>query len=190
MLDIGLQSDEILIVNTELGWLNSKAGELFLTNKRLVWAKKATFGNKIKELKELPLSSIKMHNGEPQVKTDGSILDPKIQIQHTNGIDTIGISGSRRNAMLWLNEIHKAMTGHEASSDADKAGNMSIPGMDILGKGLKDSVGAFASGLGLKDALSKKKRISVKCSTCGAPLTGNKGDSVTCEYCGTTQVLK
>ena len=191
MVDIDLYSDEIVILNSETGYLNKKAGELILTNKRIIWAKKAVFGKAIKDMQEIPLDSIKTYNGEPQVKLAGQMLQPELQIQHAGGIDNLQfMNRSRKETVLWLNEIHRAITGEEASANAEKMGNLAIPGMDILGKGIKDSVGAFASGLGIKEAIVKEKHVSTECSTCGSPISGVKGEKVTCEYCGTVQILK
>lgn len=189
MVDIELYSDEIVILNDESGSLNDKGGELFLTNRRIIWVKKTVFGNKIKDQKEIPLSSIKIYNGSPQVSITGDRQFPKVQIQHTSGIDSLDFD-SRKEATLWLNEIHKTITGEEAGEEADKLGSFSIPGMDLLGKGIKDSVGAFASGLGIMDKVKKEARISTNCNKCGAPLSGTKGEKATCEYCGTVQILR
>lgn len=189
MVNIDLRSDEIVIRNNESAMLGNKGGELILTNYRIVLVKKTVFGNKIKEMIEIPLSSIKMYNGEPQVQLTGRRTMPELQVQHTNGIDSIRFV-DKKETSKWLNEIHKAITGQNASSNSDKLGSMAIPGMETLGKGIKDSVGAFATGLGIKEAIVKEKRISTKCSTCGAPLTGIKGEKATCEYCGSTQVLR
>ena len=38
MLKIDLQSDEVLFLN-ESGWIDRKNGDIFLTNKRIVWDK-------------------------------------------------------------------------------------------------------------------------------------------------------
>lgn len=189
MLNIDLQIDEVLILNDETAYLDKKMGELFLTNKRLVWAKKTAFGNKIKEMKELPLSQIKMYNGEPQVRVTGQLMEPELQIQHNGGIATISFM-NKRTTNNWMDEIHIAITGQKSSSSSDRLGNLAIPGMDILGKGIKDSVGAFAAGLGVKNKLIKDKNVTTTCSACGAPISGIKGEKIICEFCGTAQVLK
>lgn len=191
MLDIDFQSDEVLILNDETACFDNKMGELFLTNKRIIWAKKSAFGNKIKEMKELPLHTVKVHNGEVQVKVAGQFLEPEIQIQHTNGISSINFPNKlgKKAVIQWVNEIHKAITGQTKKSNLDELGNLAIPGMDVLGKGIKDSVGAFAEGLGVKSMISKSKSITMKCPACGASLSGEKGEQVICEFCGTKQVL-
>ncbi|KAB7790675.1 hypothetical protein [Bifidobacterium leontopitheci] len=53
-----------------------------------------------------------------------------------------------------------------------------IPGTEQLATTLKDTVGAFASGLGVKPAQS-----TCVCEGCGAPLSGARHETVQCPYC-------
>lgn len=188
MLKIDLQSDEVLILN-ESGWIDRKNGDIFLTNKRIVWAKPSMFGNNIKEQQEWLLSSIKLHNGEPQVKVVGDILEPDLQIQTNEGIINLRFGG-RRATMHWQDEIHVAITGHKPSKDLKSNSSFAIPGADILGKGIKDTVEAFTTGLGIKEAIGQDKQVMSKCPGCGAPLSGKKGEKVKCCYCDSVHILK
>ena len=185
-MDLELLSDEILLKN-DYGFMDNKRGDLFLTNRRIVWQVKSTFGNKVKEQRELLLTNIKVHNGEPLVKKVGGAFEANIQIQHLNGISTISFDG-RKKALSWLDEIHKALTGNAASKSAKEEDDYGIPGMDLFGKGIKDTVGSFKEGLGIGKS-NKEENVSCNCVGCGAQISGIKGNKVTCEYCGTTQVL-
>ena len=57
--------------------------------------------------------------------------------------------------------------------------NKAIPGTEALAGALKDTFGAFRSGLGITEPV-----VSVNCEGCGAPLSGHrKMKFVRCEYC-------
>ena len=56
--------------------------------------------------------------------------------------------------------------------------NKAIPGREALAGALKDTFGAFRSGLGITEPV-----VSVNCEGCGAPLSGHRKEVVRCEYC-------
>ena len=53
-----------------------------------------------------------------------------------------------------------------------------IPGPEALAAALKDTFGAFRSGLGITEPV-----VSVNSEGCGAPLSGQRKEVVRCEYC-------
>ena len=60
----------------------------------------------------------------------------------------------------------------------EPAFNKAIPGTEALAGALKDTFGAFRSGLGITEPV-----VSVNCEGCGAPLSGHRKEVVRCEYC-------
>lgn len=69
--------------------------------------------------------------------------------------------------------------GLMGSSDEDRrAFANAIPGTERLAGTLKDTFGAFRSGLGMPESCS-----TGVCEGCGAPLSGARHETVRCEYC-------
>ncbi len=56
--------------------------------------------------------------------------------------------------------------------------NKAIPGTEALARALKDTFGAFRSGLGITEPV-----VSVNCEGCGSPLSGHRKEVVRCYYC-------
>ena len=52
------------------------------------------------------------------------------------------------------------------------------PERRLVAGALKDTFGAFRSGLGITEPV-----VSVNCEGCGAPLSGHRKEVVRCEYC-------
>lgn len=173
-----LRSSEVLLLADE---------GVFLTNERIIWFERVKtsgfFSKSVEELHDIPLSSIVMHNGEPQVKIVGDFFDPELQVQHMDGIQTFDFS-TRKTEKRWLDALFKELTGHAATRSATQTAS-AIPGLDAV----RDSIGSVAADLGLKDIIQKEVPVVTNCESCGAPLSGVKGDRKTCEYCGNTQVL-
>lgn len=53
-----------------------------------------------------------------------------------------------------------------------------IPGTEQLAGTLKDTFGAFRTGLGVPES-----RSTAICEGCGAPLAGTRHETVRCAYC-------
>lgn len=62
---------------------------------------------------------------------------------------------------------------------------MAIPGTEALAGTLKDTFGAFRSGLGITEPVA-----AATCEGCGAPLSGHRREVVRCEYCNRETQLR
>lgn len=164
--------------------------ELVLTNMNVIYVKKGIVGN-VKRIQKFPLDQITMYNGEPQAilgkQHNGS---PQLEIYFMNGQQENFAfqSGGKKKVNQWINEICKAVTGHESSA-ASKSGG--ILGAGYLAGTIKGTVDTFKGVLGAKPKEQAPVVVPVtkKCISCSAPLSGNKGETVQCRYCDTEQVL-
>ena len=64
------------------------------------------------------------------------------------------------------------------SGEDGRAFSHAIPGTEQLAGTLKDTFGAFRSGLGMPES-----RSTGVCEGCGASLSGARHETVRCEYC-------
>jgi hypothetical protein len=85
----------------------------------------------------------------------------------------------------WASKINLAVTGGD-SSGPESAG-MAIPGAAMVAGVLKDTYGVFKAKLG--SGTDAPVKVAGKCTACGAPLSGTRGSTTTCEYCGSAAQL-
>lgn len=193
MAKVNLQPNEVVLIKCEdicySGFWSSYTDDLILTNQCVMHVSKGTFGN-IKNIRRFPLSQIKQYNGKPQVSLKNpSSSTPIVVIDLLTGEEEFTFpENQKENALRWINELYKLMTGKE--SDISITKKSVIPGAEALAKTLKGTVDTFANTFGVK---TKDKDVSIsitkKCRGCSAPLTGVKGATVRCKYCDTEQVL-
>ena len=87
---------------------------------------------------------------------------------------------------MWSENISKLVAGDTDGfrSAKDKA----IPGMAYVAGSLKDTFATVRTSFGL-DSGSRSGHVAGKCAACGAPLSGNTGDVIRCQYCDSDQQL-
>lgn len=169
--------------------MNNFTDELLLTNLNLVLISKSTFGN-IKNIQTFPVSQIKVFNNQAQIllsKTRGGY--PKIEIYFLNGQENF-VFESKKDAITCINKINQLLTGENV--EINISAKTTIPGTEMLADALGGTVDAFKNAFGFKTNKSSTETIekaTKKCSSCGATISGKKGQIVCCSYCDANQQL-
>jgi hypothetical protein len=170
------------------GFGSSYTDELILTSQNLVLVKKGVFGNS-KGIQVFPLNQIKVFQGHAQAlvgKQRGGI--PALDVYFQNGTEQFGFEG-KKEATFWSQKINEVITGTPA--------NMTTPDSspaDAVTDVLKDTVGAFKDAFGFKSkaevaAAAAAVPVAGRCVSCGAPVSGVRGQAITCSYCDTANQL-
>ena len=188
-----LQTNESLIMKSEKvlygGVLSTYTNELILTNMNIVLIIKGVFGNS-KDIRQYPIDQIKIFNGQPQaLLTKQSNGRPQLEVYFSHGQEAFGFD-NKKEVNQWVNNINKLVTG--ASHEFEKIDSKAIPGTEYIAETLKDTFDTFIGGLGLKSKIKGDKpteNVVKKCTACGAPISGYKGQIVSCQYCDTNQNL-
>lgn len=157
--------------------------ELILTSQNLVLVKKGMFGNG-KGVRVFPLNTIKVFQGQAQAvvgKKDGwAALD----VYFDNGTEQFVFEGlTKKDATFWSQKINEVVTGAPA-----KVMSPSASAAELAAGAMKDTVGAFKDAFGLRSktelaAAAAAVPIAGSCARCGAPISGIRGQAVTCDYC-------
>ncbi len=168
MVDYNLDSDEVVIVECEDIQSDSRErGNLVLTNKNIIWASKNIFG-KIKQITKRNINDIKIYEGRAQAKLENG----KLLIYFKNEQFAYYIY-SRSKGKEIVNNINKILLDVNLNVDSRKA----LPGTEAIAGTIKSTLNVF------KESLGKNKMISKKCESCGASLSGKKGETDKCPYC-------
>lgn len=199
-----LQPNEFVILpetTVERG-TSAHSNELELTNQNLICTSKGMFGN-VKNVLLYPVNQIKRVNGKPQVrmrKSSGGY--PTLEISFANGTsESFRFVSNERTVREWITEINKLFGVNEPAEEISKKSENTdalAGAFKEFGSQIKDAGTEFFGALGLKSfgkASSHKStshgasKINAKCKACAAPLTGNEGQTVKCQYCDTEQTL-
>ena len=173
--------------------------DLILTNFHLIWINKGIFGN-VKQVECLPLGLIKVHNYQAQAflnKSSNGMAQLTVYFQ--NGQESFKFqSGGKREVGEWVDAINRAVTGNAVAPGTSAASvSMALPGTEDLADALRDTVSqirdAFGVGVAGTSAVAPPHpppvRVSSKCWSCGAPISGITGTVAKCRYCDTESRL-
>lgn len=187
-----LQSNESVILKQDRilhgGVMASFTDELILTNINIVLISKGVFGN-TKRIQTFPLNQIKIFDGQAQAllgKTGGGY--PQLDVYFFNGQESFGFE-SKREALKWVSNINKLVTGNDVKSNTTS--NMAVPGSAYVAETIKGTVDTFKETFGFKSKSNKEmdEKTVTKCKSCGAPISGDKGQIVRCQYCDSDHQL-
>ena len=169
--------------------------ELVLTNLHLIWVNKGMLGN-VKHIEYLPLAMVKVHNDQAQaLLTKSSNGLPQLVVFFQDGEEVFKFqSGGKREIGRWIDAINGAVTGDSAGANASGASaRMALPGTGAVAETLRDTFSQFrttfkggATGSG---AQAQPVRVSSKCASCGASISGIAGTVAKCQYCDTESKL-
>ena len=185
MAGYNLQPNESIVLKRDDvahgGLLAAYTDELILTSQNLVLLKKGVFGNN-KGIQVFPLQQIKIFQGQAQALLGGQNGSPALDVYFQNGTEQF-VFGSKKEVTFWTQKINEVITGTRAtmiSPDASAA--------EKAAEAVKDTVGAFKDALGFKSkaeaaAAAAAVPVAGACGSCGAPLSGIRGQVVTCSYC-------
>jgi hypothetical protein len=167
--------------------------ELILTSKNLVLIKTARKGLLGKEqvIQVLPLSQIKIFQGHAQALVGKQQYgSPTLDVYFENGTEQFGFgSKHKKEAAFWSQKINEVITGTPATMiSPDSSAAEQVAGA------LKDTVGVFKDALGLKPksevaAAAAAVPVARGCVSCGAPISGIRGQAIICGYCDTANQL-
>ena len=130
--------------------------DLVLTNQNLILVKKDMFGN-VSDTVYFPLKDIKIVGGRPQVRK-GNPWETDIDD--------------------WVRHIVSIITGEPVKEDSPEEMMAEIMSM---AEAIEAPVEKMRNIFGIKSTT----QVSCKCPSCGATLTGIKGETEKCPYCGT-----
>lgn len=171
ILDYG----EVVILQEYDAIAGSVAVNLTLTNQNIIQVIKNKFGAS-KSFEKYPLTDIREHNGKPNV----------IVSKNSNGEVCLNIffENSKKSYVLkglftekkWADAITKAYK--ERISELAKIDRANNPNNGILNSVIK--------GLNIAKASVLPKTpgtVTVKCTMCGAEISGERGQEAQCSYC-------
>lgn len=191
MSDYSLQPNETILMKTESvkhgGVMALYTDELVLTNLNLILCSKGVFRNK-KGVTYYPLNQIKIYNGSAQVIETTEMNQPVMEVMFIDGQETFGFQ-SRREIKKWITNIKNVVTGNGAEFEVTN--DRTLPGTELIADTIKDTLGTVAGTFGISFGKTKSaEKVTVKCVSCGATISGIAGSVVKCEYCGTEQTIK
>ena len=146
------------------------SNELILTNKNLILLKKNMFGQ-TEDTLYFPLSKILMANGRPQVKKSNDVY-------FETGMESFRFEWES-DIDEWVENIVSVVTGVPVQKKSDLE---MMQDALAFAESMTDSVEKIQSVFGIKST----RQVSCKCPSCGASLSGTKGETIQCPYCGTT----
>ena len=163
--------------------------DLVLTHRRIIWVGRSLWG-KVKFTRDIPLDQVKVVNGVAQVQRSKEEHN-QIEISLRDGRSLSFGFDTPAEAKSWVKAVSEQVVGHPLESeDADPK---PIPELQKAVKTAKNAVGSVAASFGIstggKGGNREVKVVSARCIGCHAPLTGKRGEKVTCPYCDTVQVL-
>lgn len=195
MEEYNFQPNESFILNSEHVRHGQTIGKLILTNLNLVYiTSKGVF--KTTYIPQLyPINQIKVFNGKAQaiLGKDGNIhihfLNGQESFQFRNYDTFFSDKKAEKEAGIWVNAINQLITGQV--SEIDTSFSPAIAGVEVLAGTIKDTFDTFKGALGVKSRNNNETpmKATKKCSFCGAPISGIKGQIGRCEYCDADQQL-
>ena len=160
------------------GFLAVYTNELILTSQNLVLIKKGAFGNK-KGFQVFPLREVKIFQGQAQAllgKQRNGL--PALDVYFHNGTEHFGFQ-TKKEATFWSKKINEVITGAAADS-------LNSSGAEKVAGAIKDTMDAFKDAFGFKSkAAAAAVPVAGDCGSCGAPVSGVRGQAIVCSYCDT-----
>jgi hypothetical protein len=138
----------------------------------------------VKNIQAFPVNQIKVFNNQAQIvmsKTRGGY--PQIEVYFSNRQENFGFE-SKKDAANWIEKINRLVIGEDV--EINISAKTAIPGTEMLAEALGGTVDAFKNALGFKSKQStveSVEKVAKKCNSCGAMVSGKKGQIVRCSYC-------
>ena len=176
-----LHPDETVILSTEkVGYgegISINRHDLILTNQALYHLTKDLFG-KTKEVTRIPLQDINMASGKPQV-VKGKIdsVSASLDVYLPYGIEKFKFTFGT-DVDEWVDSMIETITGEKVPR---KTGFEEIEGMMEFAENVSGTVKGLKKAFGIKST----EKVTCKCASCGASLSGIEDEVVVCPYCGT-----
>lgn len=150
---------------------------LILTNQNLILLKKNMFGQ-TEDTVYFPLKDIKMANGVPQVrKSNPAHMVHALDVYFNNGMESFRFEWDNE-IDDWVAHIVSAVTGQPLKKKSEFE---DLQEMIAFAESMTEPIEKIQGVFGIKS----NRQVSCKCPSCGATLTGIKGETTQCPYCGT-----
>ena len=181
---LDLQENEVVIKRADrvgYGKKGPENGELILTNTALIYIKKNLFG-KQKEVIRLPFADIRTIDGRPQIQASNpDNFTPLMDVYIQGEIVSFKFVFDQY-AEEWAADV----TGQITGIPVEKKGDFDWVG-DLVGMAdsVSEGIHKMKSALGIRST----EQVSGKCTGCGASISGIRGESIQCPYCGTYTTL-
>lgn len=197
-MNYNLMPNEGIIIKAEGinngGTFSGWTDELILTNLNIIHVVRPFI--RVKEIRKLPLQSVRVINGYPNVivrqKEDEGLITVQIFFEDGHP-ETFGfIEGKEHEAVEWVDALSQAITGHPSNVICVDEKHSGLFGLGSKVKIVTQTPLEPLSDLGTRKQAEEKespKVVTKNCVGCGAPVTGKEGQVVTCEYCDTKQTL-
>ena len=192
MANVNLQPNEGIIMqheNVSRGGFSQFSGDLVLTTKNIIYVHKGIFGN-VKGEDRFPLNQLQKVDGKPQVTMGRSRGGyPQLDLFFVNGQQSFCFQSlGKREVKRWIDAINRVVSGE--STDDLQSISSAIPGAAAVAETVKDTFDTFRNVIGKKSTvIGSDEKVTSRCISCRAPITGTKGQLVKCLYCDTKQTL-
>lgn len=189
MTKYDLLPNEIVLLKDDAVYHGDEgSGELTLTNLNLVVTRnimgRGLFGKSSVGIQTFPVNQIKVYNGQAHARMNTTRRGDLLEVYFLHGEEQFRFyNGGKKKIQTWIGKINEAVTGQPAAEVSSSA----LPGADLVAGMLKDTLGAFRSKLGARPEVPVS--VATKCVSCGAPVGGVRGQTVTCPYCLAAQQL-
>jgi hypothetical protein len=184
MDELKLNPNESVVLRKEqVGYGNSMFGknsELILTNQAILLVRKGMFG-KTKEILRFELNKIRIVNGQVQVlmgKKD--IVTPCLDIYFESGTERFLFTWEQ-DVQECIDNITAIITGTPLVKRDENAEIIKdLEAFAEMTDSVSESLYKVKKALGIKS----HEKIVVRCPSCGASLSGMRGEVSECPYCG------
>lgn len=182
-----LKSDSS-IFHERAGSKNPWTGELFLTNLALIVTHRGAFGG-VKETVRLPLDQVQVVDGVPQVLAGRSVSsENQLHVYFTHGVESFTLGDADEDGEFSLKDLFVSQSEKEKRNI--EAWRKAISqAVDAVQRGASPTAMAQASTLSQRKSPGKSSFATVRCLGCWAPISGERGQKVSCSYCDTEQVI-
>ncbi|MGN0438256.1 MAG: hypothetical protein ACI4F4_06990 [Lachnospiraceae bacterium] len=180
-----LDFDEVVITEIKnMKWEEGpgfkKKGNVVLTNKNIIWCRKGFFGG-LKEPEKTGLDKVKLYENRVQAKVDKIENSGAFQLKiYYTDHDVTYRTNEKKKAKEFVRELNKLITGEDPTMQ-DIFASQILPNAEVVAESLKETLNVFVNAFGTQ--------VTGACSSCGASISGVKGQTVSCPYCnGSTKL--
>jgi hypothetical protein len=191
-----LSPNEFIIIKNDHVYHGNDSGEIILTNLSLVHITEKGAFKKTYITQKYPIDQIKVFNGKAQVllgkngNIDIYLINGQESFKFWNNETFFSEKKAEKDAINFIDAINQLFSGEVVNTNTSS--KAMIPEIEIITDTLGDTVDAFKSALGFNTKKSSTipiEKTTKKCNSCGATISGKKGQVVRCSYCDADQQL-
>jgi len=185
-----LLPNETIIMKSEQVYRGNVSGELVLTNLNLIHITTKGAFKKAYITQQYPINQIKQALLGKNGNIDIYFMNGQELFRFWNSDTLFSDKKAEKEAIKWVSAVNQLVTGEDV--EINVSAKTAIPGTEMIADALGGTVDAFKGALGFKSKKSSIESIektAKKCSSCGAMVSGKKGQIVRCSYCDADQQL-